>query len=727
MASYYFGSSNDNSNSSIIASLESRINTKANLSHSHAISDVTNLQTSLDGKSNTGHTHSIIDILNLQTSLDGKSNTGHTHSIVDILNLQTSLDGKANTSHTHTIANVTNLQTTLDGKANLSGGNTFSGTQNFATVNISGDLTVSGTNTFVNATSLEIQDSMAKIARSNTSTDVVDIGQFGVYNSSGVKYTGIFRDASDGRYKFYQGLQEEPTTTVNIAGTGYTRSDIECGNIYMGSMGTFYENGTARFRINGTQIQPLNGGRFDSGGSRLSSVGASTTGTDAINRDELTSGTFTLTNKTYSNPTFSGTGSSLSLGNNRLTAGSINSQAYYSQGNNFSFQLADAGFTVFQDKLLLGASSNTIYGDTSMSGGFFRSQHFRIPSNDFSIFSDGTNSYFTISGVDNAITSTIPHNFISQGVITNGILDSVTVPSDGIITNVTRFISVINLAATNTDRIVRRLTPSGTLLNCQRVELRNNTGNFLYIDNRATGSSGDFDCLPNTILHNRGSLMLTFNNTTNRWLVTGQDMKTIDERACVIRWSGDTVLSMKVRNTYTYRFALNFTNASGTITVNGVTFTNVNAMNYTSAGVDIAQNGSSIFFSGGPSASELTSTESAKLTKFIYNWAFLDFSLKGLTPTKYYELLIFVMVWDDLNRYWSLLDNMNTEYRINLKNCNHLEFVEGSVGSNEPALILSHIFRARGTSYDFRLDNNITGAHIYAMACIEHDYSFNPN
>jgi hypothetical protein len=69
--------------------------TKANLTHTHAITDVTNLQTTLDGKADDAHTHAIADVTNLQTTLDGKADDAHNHTIADITNLQTTLDGKA--------------------------------------------------------------------------------------------------------------------------------------------------------------------------------------------------------------------------------------------------------------------------------------------------------------------------------------------------------------------------------------------------------------------------------------------------------------------------------------------------------------------------------------------------------------------------------------------------------------------------------------------------------
>ena len=51
-----------------------------------------------------------------EDELEGKANVGHTHAISEITNLQTSLNGKANASHTHTISQINTLQDALDGK-----------------------------------------------------------------------------------------------------------------------------------------------------------------------------------------------------------------------------------------------------------------------------------------------------------------------------------------------------------------------------------------------------------------------------------------------------------------------------------------------------------------------------------------------------------------------------------------------------------------------------------
>lgn len=121
--------------------VNSALNGKANSSHSHSISNITNLQSALDNKSDVGHTHNVVtqssngflskeDKVKLDgiaeganktivdsslsstsvnpvqskiinSALNEKANVSHTHSIGDIDNLQSALDGKANTSHTH--------------------------------------------------------------------------------------------------------------------------------------------------------------------------------------------------------------------------------------------------------------------------------------------------------------------------------------------------------------------------------------------------------------------------------------------------------------------------------------------------------------------------------------------------------------------------------------------------------------------------------------------------
>ena len=92
-----------------------------------------------------------------------------------------------------------------------------------ANVTISGNLTVSGDTTTVNTATLAVEDPLINLATGNNSSDAVDIGFYGLYDTSGSQdlYAGMFRDAGDGKFKLFKDNQAAPTTTVNTSGTGY--------------------------------------------------------------------------------------------------------------------------------------------------------------------------------------------------------------------------------------------------------------------------------------------------------------------------------------------------------------------------------------------------------------------------------------------------------------------------------------------------------------------------
>lgn len=103
-------------------------------------------------------------------------------------------------------------------------GGTTALTLDGANVTVAGNLTVSGTTTTVNSTTLTVTDPLVFVGNDNNSTDAVDLGIFGMYDTSGSQdlYSGIFRDASDGKWKLFKDSQAAPTTTVNTGATGYT-------------------------------------------------------------------------------------------------------------------------------------------------------------------------------------------------------------------------------------------------------------------------------------------------------------------------------------------------------------------------------------------------------------------------------------------------------------------------------------------------------------------------
>ena len=94
-----------------------------------------------------------------------------------------------------TNANVTFNDVTVDGTLN-------SDDITATNITVAGNLTVTGTTTTVNSTTISVTDPLVFVGNDNNSTDAVDLGLFGMYDNGGTdKYAGIFRDATDGKFK----------------------------------------------------------------------------------------------------------------------------------------------------------------------------------------------------------------------------------------------------------------------------------------------------------------------------------------------------------------------------------------------------------------------------------------------------------------------------------------------------------------------------------------------
>jgi len=96
---------------------------------------------------------------------------------------------------------------------------------------VTGNLIVQGTTTTVDTDTLSVKDPLIIVGSDNTSSDAVDLGFYGVYDTSGSLdlYAGLFRDASDAKFHLFKDLQVEPTTTVNKSATGYTKAGLVLG------------------------------------------------------------------------------------------------------------------------------------------------------------------------------------------------------------------------------------------------------------------------------------------------------------------------------------------------------------------------------------------------------------------------------------------------------------------------------------------------------------------
>ena len=146
-----------------------------------------------------------------------------------------------------------------------------------ADVTVAGNLTVNGTSTIVNSTTVTTNDSLFKFADEN-SANSVDTGFYAEYIvSATTKYSGLFNDASDSnKFKLFIDSQTEPTTTVNTGATGYTMGTL-VANITGGTVSgitdiTVADGGT------GVSTFTSNGILYGNGASAISVTAAGTDG-----------------------------------------------------------------------------------------------------------------------------------------------------------------------------------------------------------------------------------------------------------------------------------------------------------------------------------------------------------------------------------------------------------------------------------------------------------------
>jgi len=90
---------------------------------------------------------------------------------------------------------------------------------------IGGNLYVTGAATYLNTTTAVVEDALIKLGNANPA-DTVDIGFYGQYQNGAIKYAGLFRDATDNKFKLFTGLEADPDipNLVNIPSAGYTRA-----------------------------------------------------------------------------------------------------------------------------------------------------------------------------------------------------------------------------------------------------------------------------------------------------------------------------------------------------------------------------------------------------------------------------------------------------------------------------------------------------------------------
>lgn len=105
-------------------------------------------------------------------------------------------------------------------------------------LSVAGDFTVNGTFTTTASDSLAITDPFVFLA-SNNAGDSLDQGFVGKYVDGGsvTRYTGLFRDVTDGEYRLFTNLTNQPTTVVDTANASFAYA-----NLVVNSLETDYLN-----------------------------------------------------------------------------------------------------------------------------------------------------------------------------------------------------------------------------------------------------------------------------------------------------------------------------------------------------------------------------------------------------------------------------------------------------------------------------------------------------
>jgi hypothetical protein len=162
--------------------------------------------------------------------------------------------GQANSAY-----NQANLAFAAANNSNLTLGGTITGTLNVSQdIVIGGNVYLEGNTTYINVATYSVEDSLIYLASNNNINDIVDIGFMGGKNTSGTySHTGLARDASDGKWKLFDGLPEE----------GHVGNVINFNNTYLATLVANVEANTLSV-INGVSGNV----NFDSGTLFIDSV-----------------------------------------------------------------------------------------------------------------------------------------------------------------------------------------------------------------------------------------------------------------------------------------------------------------------------------------------------------------------------------------------------------------------------------------------------------------------
>ena len=158
---------------------------------------------------------------------------------------------------------------------------------------VTGDLVVNGDTVTVSTATLSVEDPLIALATGN-GADSVDVGLYAKYTDSGVKYSGLFRDASDSdKWKLFAttgNSHAAPTTTIDTT-SGFTLGTL-VANVFEGGVTgdvTGDVTGNADTATALATTRAINGVNFDGSAAITVTAAAGTLSGDTLKSTVVTS------------------------------------------------------------------------------------------------------------------------------------------------------------------------------------------------------------------------------------------------------------------------------------------------------------------------------------------------------------------------------------------------------------------------------------------------------
>lgn len=355
-----------------------------------------------------------------------------------------------------------------------------------------------------------------------------DLGIVGGYNDGTYAHAGIFRDATDSRWKFFQGYTPEPDASVFIdtANTSFTLADVQASTF----IGALSGNATTASSVNNA-VTFNNGGSGVASGSTYNGGAAVTVSYNSVGASPLAGSTSLTTLGTIATGTWNGSivggqwggtgvnnaGKTITLGGNISTGAALTTANSFTTSGNFALTLTTTAATSVT--LPTTGTLSTLDGTET-----FTNKTLTLPTigGTGATFNGSTSGTTVLKASAAAGTTTVTLPATTGTVVTTG--DSGTVTST-MIANDTIVNADINSAAAIAITKLAASTISG-------ISLGNNLGTLTFGAGLTAGGAsynGSAGVTITPVTANNTTLGIASFNATNFTVTTGAvSINTID-------------------------------------------------------------------------------------------------------------------------------------------------------------------------------------------------------